>query len=300
MENQEQKKKDTNKIYFLIAVIVALLGTNAYLFFQKNKSDKRIVTVSDERTALQAELEKLEVELEQATTTTTQLSDDLKVKDEELKAKIAELRTALNKGQLTAGELQKAKEDIKQLRYFVTKYTDDIEILQQKNASLTSERDSLKATVSNVSRVAEDLSKANDSLNTKVKEGAAIKTSYVEIGTFRVRSNGKETQVTRANTAQKIKVAFTINPNPLAFKGMHDIYMRVMDPAGNLIIGEGGMFIANNQEYQYTYKTALEYNGEAKSYVVDWANRAPFEAGTYTVILYADGGTMGRGTFSLK
>ena len=32
MENQGQKKKDTNKIYFLIAVRVALLGTYAYLY----------------------------------------------------------------------------------------------------------------------------------------------------------------------------------------------------------------------------------------------------------------------------
>ena len=282
MENKEQKKKDTNKIYFLIAVIAALLGTNAYLFLQKNKSDKRIVTVSDEKTALQAELEKLESELEQATTTSTELSDELKSKDEELKAKILELRTALSRGQLSASELQKAKEDIKQLRYFVTKYTDDIETLQQQNASLTSERDSLKASVSNVNRIAERLSKANDSLNTKVKEGAALKTSQLEIATFRIKTNGKETAVSKASTAQKIKVGFTINPNTLSFKGMHDIYMRVIDPAGNLI------------------KTALEYTGEAKFYVIDWSNRTPFETGTYTVILYSDGGTLGRGTFSLK
>ncbi|MFD1628900.1 hypothetical protein [Pseudopedobacter beijingensis] len=300
METKEQKKKDTSKIYFLIAVIVALLGTNAYLFFQKNKSDKRIVTVSEERTALQAELEKLELELEQANTTTIHLSDDLKAKEEELKAKIAQLRVALNKGQLTARELEKAKEDVTQLRYFVTKYTKDIETLEQKNAVLTSERDSLRSQVDNVSRVAQNLSKANDSLNVKVREGAALKTSSIEIASFKVKSNGKETQVTRANTAQKIKVAFTINPNPIATKGMHDIYMRIIDPAGNLIIGEGGIFNANNQEFQYTYKTAVEYNGETKSYILDWTNRVPFESGTYSVILYADGATMGRGSFSLK
>jgi DNA repair exonuclease SbcCD ATPase subunit len=300
MENQEQKKKDTNKIYFLIAVIVALLGTNAYLFFQKNKSDQRIVTVSDERTALQTELEKLETELDQANNSGTQLSEELKLKDEELKEKIVQLRTALNKGQLTAEELSKAKEDVKQLRYFVTKYTTDIEDLQQKNYALTTERDSLKSTVSNVSKFAEDLSKRNDSLNNRIKIGAALKTSAVQINAFRSRSSGKETQVTRANTAEKLKVSFTINPNSIAEKGLHDIYMRVLDPAGNLILGEGGMFTANDQELQYTYKTAIEFNGEAKGYNIDWNNRSPFEVGNYTVILYADGSTMGRGTFSLR
>lgn len=300
MENQGQKKKDTNKIYFLIAVIVALLGTNIYLFFQKNKSDQRIVTVNDEKTALRTELEKLESELEQANSSTGQLSEELKVKDEEIRAKIAQLRVALNKGQLTAGELAKAKEDVKQLRYFVSKYTIDIDDLQKRNTRLTGERDSLKTTVNNVKQLADNLSRANDSLYTKVQAGAALKTTFLQITAFRIRNSGKETDVTRANTAQKIKVAFTINTNPIAEKGTHDLFMRVLDPAGNLIIGEGGTFVANDQNLQYTYKTAIEFNGEAKNFTIDWTNRNAFGVGTYTVILYADGYTMGKGTFSLR
>ncbi len=300
MENQEQKKRDTNKIFFLIAVIVVLLGVNLYLFLQKNKSDQRIVTVSDEKTALRTELEKLETELEQANNSTTRVSEDLKAKNEEIKAKIAQLRVALNKGQLTAGELAKAKEDVKQLRYFVTKYTIDIDDLQKKNTALTGERDSLKNTVTNVKQLADNLSKTNDSLAIRVQAGAAIKTSSLTIGTFRLRSSGKETEVTKASTAQKIKIYFTVNTNPIAEKGTHDIYMRILDPAGNLIIGEGGTFIANEQDMQYTYKTAIEFNGEAKNFTIDWTNRNPFEVGKYTVILYADGYTMGKGTFSLR
>ncbi len=301
MENQEQKKKkDTNKIYFLIAVIVALLGTNAYLFLQKSKSDQRIVTVSDEKTALQTELEKLEAELDQANSATGELSEELKTKDEELKAKITQLRDALSKGKLTAGELAKAREDVKQLKYFVTKYTEDIDVLIKKNEALTGERDSLKSTVNNVKQLANRLSRSNDSLNVRVKAGAALKTSAVDIMAFKIRSNGKETDVTRANTAQKIKVQFTINTNPIAEKGMHDVFMRILDPAGNLIIGEGGAFVANDQQLQYTYKTAIQFNGEGNTFVLDWANRNAFERGTYTVILYADGYTMGRGTFTLK
>lgn len=301
MDTQEQKKKkDTNKIYFLIAVIVALLGTNVYLFFQKSKSDQRIVTVSDEKTALRTELEKLETELDQANSATGEVSEELKAKDEELKAKIAQLRAALNKGTLTAGELAKAKEDVKQLRYFVGKYTVDIDELVKKNAALTGERDSLKSTVNDVKQLATKLSLSNDSLNVKVKAGAALKSSAVDVMAFRIKSSGKEVDVTKANTAQKIKVQFAINTNPIAEKGMHDIFMRILDPAGNLIIGEGGAFIANEQQLQYTYKTAVEFNGDGKTYVLDWTNRSAFERGTYTVILYADGYTMGRGSFSLK
>lgn len=300
MENQPEKKRDNNKIYFLIAVIIALLASNVYYYMQKNKSEEKIVTITDDKTALETELQKLEKDLQQANSSTTAVSEELKAKDEELKLKIAQLRTALNKGELTSKDLAKAKDQIQQLKHFVLKYAADIDQLQKQNAALTGERDSLKTTVSNVKNLATNLSKANDSLNVKVKAGAALKTSAVQIVAYRSKSSGKEVDVTRANTAKKIKVSFTINTNPIAEKGTHDIYMRILDPTGNQIMGEGGSFVSNNQNLQYTYKTAIEFSGEAKTFTLDWNNPAAFQSGNYSVILYADGYTMGKGTFSLK
>jgi flagellar basal body-associated protein FliL len=51
MENQsgQPPKKNSNVIYFLIVVVLALLGTDVYLYLQKNKSDVRIVTQQDEQ-----------------------------------------------------------------------------------------------------------------------------------------------------------------------------------------------------------------------------------------------------------
>ena len=116
MDNQEQKRKDNNKIYFLLAVIVALLGTSIYLYLQKNKTEQRIVTVIDERTALQTELEKLETDLEQANTANTKTTEELNTKDEQLKIKIAELKQSLAKGSLTRGQLADAKRELQNLR----------------------------------------------------------------------------------------------------------------------------------------------------------------------------------------
>ena len=49
MENQtgQTPKKNSNVIYFLIVVVLALLATDVYLYLQKNKSDtKRIEPLS--------------------------------------------------------------------------------------------------------------------------------------------------------------------------------------------------------------------------------------------------------------
>lgn len=300
MENQEQKRKDNNKIYFLIAVIVALLGTSIYLFLQKSKTEQQIVTITDERTALQTELDKLETDLEQANSANTKTTEELNNKDEQLRTKITELKKALANGSLTKSQLVKTQNELQALRNSITQYTTDIEALQQQNAILTIERDSLKTTVNSVSKQAQDLSRKNDSLNTRVKAGAALKGVGVSIATLKIKNNGKEVDADKASTAKKLKISFSIPANPLAEKGMHDVYVRLLDTAGNLITGENGNFTSNGEDLQYTCKTSIDYTGDAKNYTIDWVNKAAFASGNYTVLLYADNSELGKGTFSLR
>lgn len=304
MENQEQDqpiRKDSNKIYFLIAVILALLGTNTYLFFKDKKANDRIVTISDEKSRMQTEIDKIEAELDNASSNNIKLSEEMQSEQDIARKKIEELRTALKQGQLTQGQLAKAQEDIKQLRYFVTKYASDIDELKKLNANLTSERDELISTVDSVSSKALDLEKQNEELSTKVQAAAAIKTGNVSVTAFTVRNNGKESLVTRASTTKKLKINFSVVNNSLAEKGLHNIYLRVIDPSGNLIISDnGGMFNADDEELQYTYKTAIEFANDGRTYLVDWTNGGTYQKGTYIVMLYSDGYTMGKGSVELR
>ncbi len=304
MENQnpdQPVRKDSNKIYFLIVVIVALLGTNAYLFFKDKKASDRIVTISDEKTRMQTEIDKIEAELDNASADKLKLSETMQNEQSIAREKIQELRTALRKGQLTQGQLEKAQEDIKQLRYFVTKYTADIEVLRKQNVTLITERDELKTAVDSVSSKASDLERQNQELSTKVQAAAALKTGNVSVNAFEIRNNGKENGVTRASTAEKLRINFSAVNNPVAEKGLHDIYFRIIDPSGNLIVSNsGGLFNADDEELQYTYKTAIEFANDGKLYTIDWANPGKFQKGTYTVVLYADGYTMGKGSVILR
>ncbi len=299
---QEQKdRKDSNKIYFLIAVIVALLGTNAYLFFKDKKANERIVTLTDERSQMEMEIDKIETELDKSNNSNVVLSKQMKEEQELARGKIAELREQLQKGKLTQGQLEKAQQDLKQLREFVAQYAADIEELKKKNAALTMERDSLQTTVGNVNAKATELERQNQELNTKVKAAAALKVGDISVIPLRVKNNGKETEVNRANQAKKFRINFTVANNAIAEKGMHDLYVRLIDPAGNLIVTNNtGMFIIDNEELQYNYKTAIEFANDGKMYTVDWTNPNAFQTGTYNVILYADGYIMGKSDVSLR
>ncbi len=302
MENQpgQSQKKNSNVIYFLIAVVVALLGTDVYLYMQKNKSDTKIVYQNDEKTRLQTELDSLEAQIEQVNVGRAKMTTEMQAKNDSLRAKIRVLRKELAKGKLTVAELSHAQEDIKQLRYFVTKYTADLEELKKENTNLTVERDTLKTNLATVSGKAADLEKKTQELDAKVKEASAIKVGSAEVVAYKIKNSGKEVEEKKAKNAQKIKINFTVASNTVAEKGLHDVYVRVIDPTGNLITpADSGTFNADAQDLQYTYKTAIDFKDDGSGYTIDWLY-SPFQKGTYTVILYADGYTMGKSSFTLK
>jgi predicted nuclease with TOPRIM domain len=297
----QQPKKNSNVIYFLIAVVVALLGTDVYLYTQKNKSDVKVVYQNDEKTRLQTELDSLEAQIEQVNAGRAKMSVAMQAKNDSLRLKIRVLRSELAKGKLTVAELGKAQEDIKQLRYFVTKYTADIEELKKQNTTLATERDTLKTNLATVSQKATDLEQKNQELDTKVKVASAIKVATADVVAYKVKNSGKESDVTKAKQAQKIKINFTVATNAVAEKGLHDVYIRIIDPTGNLITQtDSGTFNADSQDLQYTYKTSIDYRDDGSGYTIDWINPAPFQKGTYTVLLYADGYTMGKTSITLK
>ena len=300
-QEEIQPKKDSNKIYFLIAVLIALLGSNAYFIFKDQKSSDKIVTLDSEKSRMGVEIDKIEAELDKANESNVQLTADMKEEQDLARQKITELREQLRTGKLTASQLAKAQKELKDLRFFVTKYTADIAELQKQNQELTVERDSLRTSVSNISDRATKLEAQNTELNSKVKVGAALKTGAIDILPLRIKNSGKETDVTRASSAKKIRITFNVVSNSLAEKGMHDVFIRIIDPNGNLITNDNSsMFNADGEDLQYTYRTAIDYDNTEKVFNVDWTNPGNFVKGTYTVMLYADGYTMGKSSFSLR
>jgi len=305
MEDQPMQapKRNSNVIYFLIVVILALVVTDVYLYMQKNKSDVRIVTQDSEKSRLKSELDSLEEQIEQVNAGKAKMTAQMQAANDSLKVKIKALRIELAKGTLTKNELDKAQEDVKQLRYFVTKYTADIEELKKQNTSLATERDTLKTNLASVNQKATKLESQNKELNTKVLAASALKMGAGSITAYKIKGSGKEVDVTRASPAKKIKINFTIASNPVAAKGTHDIFIRILDPMGNLITtDESNSFKADGQDLQYTYKTAIEYKDDGAPFMIDWVSQSnpAFQKGAYTVMLYADGYTMGKITFTLK
>lgn len=293
-------KGDRNKIYFLVIVIAALLGTNAYLFFKDKHESQRFINVNSERDRLELEVEKIEIELDKVNALNVSLNEKLIIEQRLAREKIAQLKEALKKSELTEAELLNAQSQIRELRQFLQKHNEDLLKLQKENSNLKTEVDSLQSYALSASQEARALEKRNAELSAKVRTSAALKASNVFITAYKMKGSGKQTEVTKANTAKKLSVRFDIVPNPLAAKDYHQIYLRVFDPVGNLLADENNMFEADGQEMQFTTSTAISFNDDNTSYTMDWINPNPFVKGKYSIILYADGYTMGHASIDLR
>lgn len=299
-QNDIVNKGDRNKIYFLIVVIAALLGINGYLYIKDERQSERFVSINFEKDRLKLEVEKIELELDKSNNLNMVLSEKLQNEQTSARKKIAELKQALERGTLTEQNLIEAQKQVLELREFVKIHNEQISHLKKENISLKTQRDNLREVVNAESIKVGELSKKNAELNAMVKTSASLKAGHVQIFAYRVKSNGKNIEVTRASTAKKLSVKFSIVTNPLAEKSYHKIYLRIFDPAGNLIADENNMFEADGQEMQYTSSTTILYNDDDITYVMDWVNPNSFINGDYSVILYADGFTMGKASITLR
>lgn len=304
MEQNPQPQKDTKKIYILLAVIALLIGTNIFLWLQKDKTETRFEQTSDEKVKLQAQLDQLEIELSEATANADSMSASLIAKDEELKAKVAQLQSALRRGNMTAAELERARNEIDQLRYYIKKYQDEIINLKKENEMLASENTGLKKTVESEQQKSSELLNQNISLSNKVAVASMLKTTSLNATGVRYRSNGKEVETDRVKTLEKIKVTFNVADNQVAPKGMRDFYVRIINPEGKAEVvtdANDSKFTADGSELQYSAKASYNFeNKSGETYTIYWKKSSSINPGVYTITVYSDGSSIGSTTITLK
>ncbi|MCZ4224214.1 hypothetical protein [Pedobacter rhodius] len=300
MEPQNVNKGDRNKIYFLIIVIAALIGTNGYLFFKDRQQGERLVTVSTEKDKLRLEVEKIEVELDKVNALNLDLNEKLIEEQKLARKEIELLKRSLENNKITQADLEDARRKVAELQTFVNNYNKQISALQKENIFLKSAKDSLENSVRTANDRANNLANENYNLNAKVKTAAILKMQKADIVAYRTKSTGRKIEVSKSSAAEKLSIRFSIIPNELAEKGHHNIFIRVFDPAGNLLANENNRFEAEGQEMQYTHSIFIDYNNDNSTYTIDWTNPKPYIKGIYTVILYTDGATMGKAQLELK
>lgn len=301
--------------YLTAALVIALLGTWAYIIWDKSKTKETIqqkdVTISNttsQRDALQKELEDATMRYDMIKTSNANMlhSKDSTItrRDREIAAKKDKIQELLSKVGATQEELAQAKTLITSMNVDITGYKTRIDKLENEKVVLTSEKNEV---ILQRDRVKKDL----DSATTIIaqKEGIIDVASTLSASNFSImginEKNGREKETSVAKRVDKLRISFDIDENRVAQSGLKNIYVCITAPDGKPLseekLGSGKFNTRNGEEKEYTQKIDVNYiQGKRQTLSIDWKQHTDFTTGDYKIEVYNNGFKIGEGIRSLK
>ena len=96
---------------------------------------------------------------------------------------------------------------------------------------------------------------------------------------------------------------FLLEKNPLARPETKRIYLKILDPQGATLSDESlgaGVLSYQGNDTAYTLSKDVAYTGANQDVSILYNRTQPYQKGTYTVELYAEGYKIGEGAFSIR
>jgi hypothetical protein len=303
----QRSSNSKNIVIGLLAV--ALLGSWAYFLMKINRSDKEILSKTEEGVHYMSQRDSLESlykftldKYDSVTVANNDLSGKLTTKQTEISKLKAEINSILKKKNASQSELARAKTLIEELN-------SQIETLQADNARLTGENQTLTAEKTQLTTEKETLQTdltttqaEKKVLEETVDVGSTFSASNIAIIPINEKSGGKEKETTTAKKVDKLVVSFDVE-NRIAKSGPADMYVMVTAPDGKVISTEnvGGTFTTREEgDKTFTSKITVNYEQGKRQNVQLPLIQEKFQTGDYKIQVYHNGFKIGEGVRTLK
>ena len=297
-----------NNIWKIAAIILLITNIVTLLLYfnqtrEKIQVSEELVETQDARNELQSLLSETELTLNEYKGQNAELDSIITQKNTEIQGKAAEIEQLLAKGRITAAQLEKAKDELDVLRYYVNKYSRQIDSVSRVNARLMEENEQVKGDLKDEKRKTESLIMDKIKLENKVVTGAKLQAEELSIVGIQNRQSGRERETDRAGRIDQVSVKFKIAENFLADRGPKDIYLRIIGPDGATIAPEtsgGGIFKFQGSDMEYSSRQRINFDNSRQVVSFRYAKSSPWAEGKYTFELYADGLLVEKREYVLK
>ncbi|SDF18486.1 hypothetical protein SAMN04487996_109154 [Dyadobacter soli] len=301
-----ERKSNTGLVVGLILMTI-LAAVFGYLYYKEHnitqKQETDLTARVQELASSEIKLDSISKQLDARILEVQNLGGDV-AELQKVKASLENDRAALRKGNANMGR------KIKEYEEFLTKKDTEIAQLREENQQLISQNEGLtqEKTELQTSRQAvrdslTGVQAQNTELESKVTMAAALRARNVKV--YAVSSKGKvrEGENVKSKRVDKVRVDFILEKNPLTAADDKTVYLRIIDPSGATISDTktgSGVFQYNGQEQGYTISKDITYSNNNQDVSIMYDRDAPFTSGKYTIELYAEGFSIGEGSFSVK
>lgn len=274
-------------IVLLCAAIAALLFFN---YRQRSEMNELVEQMEIEKEELQEEYEDLAIQFDgyqSLDIKNDSLQELLSREQQRVQDLLEELRVTKA---TSARRIAELKKELATVRAVMRDYVRQVDSLNATNARLTEENQQVRAENQQVRTQNEQLTQANTQLTETVTRASMLEVSACTVSMLNKRDH--KTKV--ASQAQKLQLDYVIAKNITCTPGMKDLYVRVIDPMGNLLgEDETRLFAFESGEITYTLRQQIEYDGEAYSGTLYCALQDEPIKGFYNVDFFCEGNLIG-------
>jgi len=301
-----EKKNNTGLLigFILMTILAAVFG---YLYYnERSINDKQEVDLETRVTELanaEIKLDSISKQLDARILEVQGLGGDIE-ELQKVRASLENDRIALRKGNVAMGR------KVRQYEAFLTKKDEEIARLREDNQQLISQNETLAQAKTELETSRQAISDSlsgvvskNSELESKVTMAAALRARNVKIYAISSKGKVREGENVKSRKIDKIRVDFILEKNPLTALDNKTVYMRIIDPSGATISDTktgSGVFDYNGQEQGFTISKEVTYSNNNQDVSILYDRNAAFPSGNYKVELYAEGFSIGEGTFSVK
>lgn len=312
-----------------IAIIIGLLGLNAYQWYNTTELKK----VNTQKQAELFEIEKVQAELEKDYQDALESIENLRDDSKELnnlidnqKKELAEQKKRISGLIWTSRELDKAREEIAQIQGITNGYINEINTLKSQNQQLMASNkvleeekvvltNNLETEIQEKTEIAEaravlvsekkELSALKKELDEKVEVASAVKINWLQVQGYQLKDNGEMKKKKKAKDVDVFRICYKTETNVTTPPGEETFYVRYITPQGETLAVEslGSGVLTNKQtgdEVRYSGSGTIDYNNEDTEGCIDWQLNFDPPKGLYEVELYNKGFLCGKGSFQLK
>lgn len=301
MENKTTTpEKKNNSSTVLIVLLIVSLVANLWQWTGKTKLEDDFSVKMDSlitaRVDVEKELNETYAELNQYKGINSHLDSLLLEANGKIDEQKAKIEALIRKGGNTDAMNKKLKSQLAELAALRDQYLEKIDTLLIENEKLRKEKSDLTTTVDSL----------NKNLESTVTTASVLKAEYMKVTAYKKRSNDKYVTTMMARRTNKLELCFSLLENKIAKSGSRTVYLRVVEPSGNVLGNRSGgsssfKKAGSTEDVLITNSKTIDYNNAKTDLCLDWEEQdRVFTAGTYMMEVYVDGNLSGTTSVKLQ
>lgn len=306
MERESEHKFSNNQkvLYGIIGFLVLANLVTLFLFYQSSQESNN-------------ELQSSQQELKETYNKLESISNELDLKIEEIQklgGDVEELRLIretleqekqqlVSQGEIAQSRYNQIRNRVEGYRELLLNKDEEIQELKQLNEALYTENTELKEEQRALNKTLSTVQTDKQELTQKVQQASKLEAENIKVAGVNGNGRVKERDRYRNNQIDDMQLTFNLAKNDVAPIEGKELYIRVLEPDGNVIfdVAKGsGTFMYEGKEMYYTMKKDILFDNTGQQISFLYDKGSDYVEGRHTVEIYADDYIIGKTNFEIR